>query len=153
MIERIFTGSKFKVLVDDIFELFEEENKNEAHQCGLLHDQESIIRNLGHEALLEWDVFVWGNKNENGKYDAIAIFINDKNVKFNKFIFSEFVWLSKNPKVGYRLLKTAIDYARERGFEYVSISSVEKTKKSERNERFYEKIGFVKDTTTYIAKL
>ena len=153
MIERIFTGAKFKALVDDIFDLFGEENKHEAHQCGLLHDQQSIISNLGHESLLQWDVFVWGNKNKEGKYDAIVIFINDKNVKFNKFIFSEFVWLSKNPKVGYKLFKTAIDYARERGFEYVSVSSVEKTKKSERNEKFYKKLGFLKDATTYIAKL
>jgi len=153
MIERIFTASKFKVLADDIFLLFDEENKHEAHQCGLLHDKDSIVRNLGHESLLEWDIFVWANKNKEGKYDAVIIFINDKNVKFNKFIFSEFVWLSKNPRVGYKLLKTAISFAREKGFEYISLNSVHQTKKSKRNEKFYEKLGFLKDTSTYISKL
>lgn len=153
MIERIFTAPKFKVLADDIFSLFDEENKYEAHQCGLLHDKASIVRNLGHESLLSWDVFVWANKNKEGKYDAVIIFTNDKNVKFNKFIFSEFVWLSKNPRVGYKLLKTAISFAREKGFEYISINSVEQTKKAKRNEKFYEKLGFLKDTSTYIARL
>lgn len=153
MIERVLTTSKFEILADDIFPLFKEENENESHRCGLAHDRDSIVRNIGHPSLLQWDVFVWANKNQQGKYDAVIIFTNDKNAKFNKSIFSEFVWLSKNPKVGYKLLKTAIKFAREKGFEYIALSSVEKTKNCKRNEEFYKKIGFQKDSTTFIAKL
>ena len=153
MIERILTSSKFKILADDIFSLFDQENIHEAHQCGLLHDKESIIRNFANPTLLQWDVFVWANKNKDGKYDAVVIFIHEKSVKFNKSIFSEFIWLSKNPKVGYKLFLEAISFAREKGFEYISMNTVENTKTSERNERVFEKMGFLKDTTTYIAKL
>lgn len=153
MIERILNGSRFKILADDIFSLFGEENIEEAHQCGLLHDKASIVRNLSHPSLLQHDVFVWANKNKEGRYDAVVIFLNDKNVKFNKYIFSEFIWLSKNPKVGFKLLKKAISFAREKKFEYISINSVENSKNSERNERFYKKIGFLKDSTTFISKL
>jgi hypothetical protein len=153
MIERVLTAPKFKILADDIFSLFGEENEHESHVCGLTHDKESIVRNIGHPSLLQWDVFVWANKNVEGKYDAVVIFVNDKNAKFNTSIFSEFVWLSKNPKVGYKLLKKAIDFAREKGFEYISISSVEKTKNCKKNESFYKKLGFLKDSSTFIAKL
>jgi GNAT superfamily N-acetyltransferase len=153
MIERILNGHKFKILADDIFSIFDKENLEEAHQCGLIHDKACIVRNLGNSSLLEWDVFVWANKNKDGKYDAVIIFLNDKNIKFNEHIFSEWVWLSKNPKVGFKLFKKAIDFAREKGFKYISINSVEKTKNCERNEKFYKKIGFLKDTTTFISKL
>jgi hypothetical protein len=153
MIERILNPEKFKVLADDIFEIFSEENINESHQCGLTHDKNSIVNNFGNTTLLNWDVFVWANKNKKGKYDSVIIFINEKSVKFKANIFSEFVWLSKNPKVGYKLFKKASSFARDKGFEYISLSSVEKTKQCKRNERFYKKLGFLKDTTTFIAKL
>lgn len=153
MIERIINPNKFKKVLDDMYSFFEEENEEGGHQCGLLHSKESIFTNFGNSILLNWDVFVWANRSEAGKYDALIIFLNEKSVKFNEVIFSEFLWLSKNPKVGYKLFKTAVEFARKNKFKYISLCSVEKNKHSKRNERVYEKLGFLKDTTTYIAKL
>ena len=152
MIKRILDPDEFKVVMDDIFSLFAKENESEGHACGLLHDKESIINNLGNKILLCWDVFVWASKTD-GTYDSIVIFINDKNIKFGKTIFSEFLWLSKNPKVGYKLFKEAVAFARSKDYEYISISSSANNPNTPKYEKFYKKIGFIKDSTNFMSKL
>ena len=152
MIKRITNPEEFRTMVDDLDELFLTENLSLGHAFDLIHDTESIKNNFANKHLLAWDVFVWANK-EAGKHDAVGIFVRDKNVKFGKDLFVEFIWLSKNPKVGFKILKTATNFAREQGFEYILISSVENTPNSESNKVFYEKLGFVKDETTFIGKL
>jgi len=152
MIKRVTKTQDFDKAVEDIFTLFESENINEGHQLGLVHDKESILNNLSHKVLLNWDFFIWINEEE-GKCDAMIAFFRDRNVKFGVQIFSEFIWLSKNPKVGHKLFKKAVKFARSQGFEYMSMSSAEKVKNSEKFQTFLSKIGFVKDTTTFITKL
>jgi hypothetical protein len=151
MIKRILDPEEFKKLADDIFDLHEFDNENEGHNF-LLHDRKTIKNAFAHKMLLAWDVFVWANY-ENEKYDAVIIFLNDKNLKFNESIFSEFIWLSKNPKVGYKLFKEATKFAKEKGFKFISMNAVVKNKKYHSVKHFYEKMGFTKDSETYIAKL
>lgn len=153
MIKRIINPAELKKVASDIFVLFEKENREMAHQCGILMSEESIVNNLGNNVLLNWDVFVWANLNEDKKYDAVIVFVNEKNIKFNLNIFSEFVWLSKNPRVGFKLFQEAVAFARENKFKYITVNSVEKHPLSKRNERFYKKMGFLKDSTTFIAEL
>lgn len=151
MIKRILNEEEFKQAILDLKELFLDEDKEQGHEF-LLHDSNTIINSFGNNYLLAWDVLVWANK-ENEKYDALIIFLNDKSVKFGVGIFTEFLWLSKNPKVGFKLLKEAVKYAREHEFKYIITSCVEKHKKSDKLKSFYKKMGFVKDSETYIAKL
>lgn len=152
MIKRVLNTEEFDKAVGDIFVLFEDENINKAHCLGLVHDKESILNNLSNKVLLNWDFFVWVNLEE-GKCDAMIAFFRDRNVKFNTQIFSEYIWLSKNPKVGFKLFKEAVDFARSNGFEYMSLSTTEKVEKSQKLEKFLGKIGFIKDTTSFITKL
>jgi len=152
MIERITHPDKFKKAIEDIDVLFEFENTNTSHVHGLKHNKETIINSFGNNKILSFDVFVWANY-ENGKYDAIGIFINDKSIKFGQTILSEFLWLSKNPKAGFKILKEATKFAREKNIKYISLSTVENHPLSKRNERLYEKLGFKKDCTTFIGKL
>jgi hypothetical protein len=151
MIKRILDPEDFKILADDIFNYFNLENEESGHYF-LIHDKQSIINNFANKYILAWDVFVWANFN--GKnYDSVVIFINDKSVKFNQPIFLEFIWLSKNPKVGYKLFKEAVSFARARKFKYICMSRVYKHPKSEKVKNFYEKMGLIKDTQTFIGKL
>ncbi|NVM35097.1 MAG: GNAT family N-acetyltransferase [Candidatus Lokiarchaeota archaeon] len=139
-------------MCDDMRELIPHDDMYEAHSLGLTHDTEGIKANYANKHLLAWDVFVWANKN-NKKYDACGIFLNDKNIKFNCDIFSEYVWISKNPRVGFKILKKAIEFAREKEFDFISLSVLENNPNSEKIENLYKKLGFVKDSTTYLAKL
>ena len=54
---------------------------------------------------------------------------------------------------GFKLLSTAIKFARKKEFKYIIMSTVVKHPKSEKISRFYERMGFLKDSITYIAKL
>ena len=152
MIKRITDPEKFNKMFDDIGKLISViENNNESHFF-VKHDIETIKNSYGNNYLLAWDVLVWANET-NGKYDAVIIFTNDKSVKFGASIFAEFLWLSENPKVGYKLLQEAVKYARDKEFDFISMSAVERHPKSSKVKKFYERLGFVKDCETYLAKL
>ena len=151
MIKRITNPDEFKRVFDDIGVLFSEENIKAGHQL-LIHDVESIKNSFSHTSILAWDFFVWANYN-GGNYDAVICFINDKSSKFNQAIFTEYLWLSKNTNVGYKLLQTAVKFAREKEFKHIVMSTVTKHPKHEKLKSFYTKMGFLKDSETYIAKL
>ena len=152
MIKRIINPSEFKELLDDMSDLFEYENENEGHHY-LKHNKEYIANCFSDKRLLVWDFFVWANVNAHHKFDSMIAFINHKNEKFGEEIFSEYLWLSKNPKVGYKLLAKALKFAKEKEFKYVVMNCVMAHPKSEKIARFYKKMGFVKDSESYIAKL
>jgi len=151
VIKRITNPTEFKKLMDDIFELFDYENENEGHF--LKHNKEYIVNAYANPSTLAWDFFVWANLNNSDKFDSIIAFLNHKNEKFGEEIFAEYLWLSKNPKVGHRLIGKALKFAREKEFKYVMMSCAEANPKSKKVARFYKKMGFVKDSETYIAKL
>lgn len=151
MIKRILNPEDFKQLTDDIFSLHEFENENQGHFF-LKHNKETIKTSFANKYLLAWDIFVWANHNGQS-YDAVIIFLNDKNAKFNEQIFSEYIWLSKNPKVGYKLFQEATKFARQKGFKYIMMNRVMKHPHSHGVMKFYEKMGFIKDTETFIAEL
>lgn len=150
-IKRITNPVEFCELIDDLDDLFEYENGHQGHKF-LSHSADSIKSSFAYAPILAWDLFVWANK-ENGKFDSCIMFANEKNPKFGQKIFSEFLWLSKNPKTGLVLFKTATKFARKNDFEFISMSTVTSHPKHEKVKSFYEKIGLVKDTVTYIGKL
>lgn len=151
MVKRILNPEEFNQLLDDLYELFKEENIKEGHVL-LPHDKKSIQANYSHKSILAWDLFVWGHLND-GKFDAMIAFFNDKNVKFGTAIFNEFLWLSKNPKAGYKLFSEAIKFARANNFSHVISHTVVNNLHHEKVKSFYEKMGFLKDSETYICKL
>lgn len=151
MIKRITNPIEFKKLIDDMHELFEKENSTEGHAL-VTHSPETIKANFSHVSILTWDLFVWGHLN-NGKFDAMIAFDKARDPKFNEEIFYEFLWLSKNPKVGYKLFKTAIDSARQNGCKYIVMATAVNNPKHLKVKSFYQKMGFLKDTETYISKL
>ena len=55
--------------------------------------------------------------------------------------------------MGYKLLVTALKFAREKEFKYVTMNRVMGHPNSSKVASFYEKLGFIKDSETYIAKL
>lgn len=138
-------------MIDDLDELFFEENSCSGHLF-LKHNAQTIKSSFGQTPILNWDLFVWGHE-ENDKFDSCIIFFNDKSPKFGTRIFSEFLWLSKNPKVGYSLFNTAVKFARKNKFEYITMSTVVSHPKHEKVKSFYEKMGLLKDSETYISKL
>lgn len=152
MIRRITDPSEFQKLLDDVFDLHLHENEHEGHHF-LNHNKEYIFNAFGNKRILAWNFFLWGNKNSDGKYDAVIAFINNRNEKFGEEIFAEYIWLSKNPTVGYKLLAAALKFAKEKEFKYITMNRVMAHPKSEKVAKFYEKMGLIKDSETYIAKL
>jgi len=152
MIKRITNPDEFKRLILDMDELFDIENVEQGHACDLKHNKDTIITAFSNKQLLNFDVFVWANEEESG-FDSACIFLNERSIKFGKRLFVEFLWISKNPKVGFKLFKEAVKFARKNDFEYVAVSTSERNPNTPKYEEFYEKLGFMKDSSTFIAKL
>jgi len=55
--------------------------------------------------------------------------------------------------VGHKLLGIALKFAREKDFKYVLMNCVDAHPNSDKVARFYKKMGFLKDSETYIAEL
>tara|TARA_R100000231_G_scaffold139617_1_gene121678 strand:- start:4334 stop:4792 length:459 start_codon:yes stop_codon:yes gene_type:complete len=152
MIERITNPDKFRKVAQDIYNLFGEKDQDGFHQF-FPHDIESIMSSYANSKVLLWDFFVWANLNTDGNYDAVISFMNHKSEKFAKKIFVEYAWISNNPKASFKLLAKALEFAKKQEFEYVSMSAVCKSDKFEKICNFYKKMGFVKDSETYVAKI
>ena len=54
---------------------------------------------------------------------------------------------------GFKIFKEAVKFARGENFKYMAVTSVEKHPNSQKNKRLYKKLGFEKDSTTFIATL
>ena len=149
MIKRILEEEDFKEAINDLTIKFSKELSDYHHF--LSHDTEKMTKRFCNKSLLHHQFFVWANK-EDGVYDScIAFTLEDS--KFNENIFVEYLWISKNPKSGFKLFRTASDFARDIGVKYIAMSSTEKGKEKKKLESFYEKMGFLKDSTLYISQL
>jgi hypothetical protein len=148
-IKRILNPVDFHQVVDDISLSFEEKGFN---NFLLKYNTESIKINYSNNKLLNWDFFVWANFNGQN-YDGVICFSNEKNPLFNERIFSQCLWLSKNPKIGYKLFSTAIKFAKEKDFKYIRCKTHSDNSQNEKVKSFYKKIGLLKESETYICEL
>jgi len=153
MIKRIINTKQFVKAVDDISNYLDlnEESNNYYHL--LPNSPDTLKKAFGHDRMLAFNVFVWANLNEQDKYDAGIIFLREKSPKHGVDVFSEYIWLSANPKVGYKLFATAIKFARDSGFENICMGISEKSPKRDKVKKLYKRLGFIKASESYVAKL
>lgn len=148
-IKRILNPVDFYKVIDDISVLFEAENNNNPL---LKYNIQSIKINFGNNKILNWDFFVWANFNGES-YDGVICFLNDKDAFFGEPIFSQYFWLSKNKKIGYKLFLTAVKFAKEKDFKYVKCKTYIDNMQTEKVKSFYKKMGLIKESETYICEL
>ena len=153
MIKRIVSAEQFKKAADDISEYLNLEAEGNNYHYLLPNGVESMKKAFAHDKMLVFNVFMWANLNDSGKYDATIIFLKERSPRHGLEIFSEYVWLSSNPHAGYKLLVTAIKYARDNGFEHIQMGCSEKSPNKDKVKNLYKRLGFIKDSENYIAKL
>jgi hypothetical protein len=151
-IKKIVTVNEWESVARDISLLFEEDNKKYGHACDLNHDCELIIKCLSHESLLLWNMHVWAHFNGE-RWDGVFIASIRKSEKFNKKIMDEYLWLSKNSAKGMKLFNTGLKYAKSQGCEFIYMNVVENHPKSSKLKNLYKKLGFQKDTESYLKKI
>ena len=151
-IKKIVTVAEWQAVMNDVEFFFKEDNQKYGHACGLMHDKGLITKCLSHESLLIWNMHVWAHFNGE-KWDGIFIGSIRKSEKFNKKIMDEYLWLSKNSAKGVRLFNIAKKYAKDQGCEFIYMNVVENHPKSDQLKNLYKKLGFQKDTESYIKHL
>jgi len=153
MIKRIVSSEQFSKVVDNVSDYLNLDDESNNYYHLLPNNGESLKQAFGHDKMLAFNVFVWANLNDQNKYDAAIIFLKDRSPKHGVELFSEYIWLSANPKVGYKLFATAIKFARDNGFEYIQMGISENSPTRHKVKSLYGKLGFLKASESYIAKL
>lgn len=138
--------------MNDIEFYFKEYNEKYTHAFNLKHDKELITKCLSHESLLIWNMHVWAHFNGE-KWDGIFIGCIRRSEKFNKKMMDEYLWMAKNSAKGIKLFNTAKEYAKNQGCEFIHMNVVENHPKSDQLKKLYLKMGFQKDTESFIAKI
>lgn len=150
-IKKIVNAQEFAKVCEDLNELMSFDNEQYQHWFGPI-SKDSMVKSWGNASLLSHSMHTWVNI-EDGKADAIIMFFDSINTKCGKRMWSEFFWTSKNAKASFSLLRTALDFARKKGIEFISVCSYENHPKANRLREIYKKMGFLKDSETYIKKL
>ncbi len=150
-IKKVISPDEFKKAWLELDEIFQEDNSKYGH-CLHRISAQSIIDSWANASLLNHTMHTWVSS-ENEKTDGIIMFLDCVNTTFGKRMWQEFFWISNNPQISFSLLKKALQFARSKGVEFVAISCVENHPKSERLKEVYKKLGFQKDSETYIKKL
>jgi len=153
MIKRIINAEQFNKVADDVSDCLNLKGEDNTYHYFLPNGVESMKKAFAHDKMLAFNVFAWANLNSKDKYDAVIIFLKDKGPRHGLEIFSEYVWLSANPHAGYKLLATAIKYARDSGFKHIQMGCSEKSPNKNKVKSLYRRLGFIKDSESYIAKL
>lgn len=150
-IKKVINPDEFRKAWRDLEILFQEENQKYGH---VLHrvSAESVINSWANPSLLTHTMHTWVNF-EDEKANGIIMFFDTINTICGKRVWNEYFWISKNPQASFSLLRKALQFARSKGVELVSLSCVENHPKSPRLKELYKKLGFQKDCETYIKKL
>lgn len=131
-----------------IAEKFGNDNGKYGH-WGAKINPESLIRAWADCRLLNFHLHVWANKEL--EYDGVIMFQGIHNHVTDEKLWLEYLWVSKNPKASIKLLNTALKFGRENGYRKVVMNSVENHPNSPKVRKFYEKMGWKKDSESYLG--
>jgi hypothetical protein len=151
MIEKVISAQKFEKAFRDLESIFKEENSKYGHAYLPINPQ-CVIDSFAHPALLNNSIHCWANF-ENNQVDGLIMFMDGMHPFLGKRMFTEYCWVSKNPKKSFALYKTAIKFAQKRGIEYVIMNCVENYPTSNKLKKIYQKMGFKKDSESYIKRI
>lgn len=148
MVIKITNPTEYLRVLDDLDELFKVENSSIGHVLPIKKDSLAQIANA---QLLTWTYHVWANKSGE-KYDGLLIFVADNSILFGEIIWTEMLWLSKESFSGMKMLKTALDFGREKGYRHYAMGRTARNPK-ENLTKFYNSRNLQKDGEIYIGKL
>lgn len=150
MIKKITDPIEFQALILDLEKLFGEDNNLYGH-VGVKINAQSLIKAWGDSRLLNFNLHVWANREKT--FDAVVMFQGVDNHVIGEKIWQEYLWLSKNPKAGLKLLNTALDFGRKLGYKRVVMGSVENHPRSKKVRELYKRKNWQKDSELYIGNL
>ncbi len=151
MIKKIVSGQEFEKAFRDLETIFKEENGKYGHAYLSINAQ-SVIDSFAHATILNNSIHCWANF-EDGSVDGMIMFMEGTHPFLNERMFMEYFWISKNPKKSFALYHKAVNFAKTKGIKYINMNCVENYPKSEKLKKIYLKLGFKKDTESYIKRI
>lgn len=151
MIKKVTSAQEFEKAFKDLAELFKEENSKYGHAY-LSIDPQCVIDTFAHPALLNNNFHCWVNF-ENETADGMILFMDGKHPFLNQRMFMEYFWISGNPKKSFALYHKAVKFAKAKGVKYINMNCVENYPTSEKLKKIYQKMGFKKDSESYIKRI
>ena len=150
-IKKILTEEECSLFAKDIVDLYIKDGNKYTH-FDIDYDFETLRKSCNHSSLLNWNLHTWGHFNGE-KWDGCFVGSSRISEKTSKKIFEEYLWFSKNPKIGFKLFQTALDFAKNTNCNVFVSNLMSASEKAEKLRRFYSKLGMKKDVESYFLKL
>jgi len=150
-IKKITNPEEFAKVWQDLDKHFFRENELYGHAFSKISAQ-SVINSWGHTSLLTNTMHTWASVN-NDKADGVIMFLENMNTIFGEKMFNEFFWISNNPRISFQLFRQAEKFAKNKKIRLISMSCVENYPTSSKLKKVYQRLGYIKDSETYIKKL
>lgn len=151
-IKKILSADEAEQVSKDLKDLHDSYPDVFSHCLNLKHDINLITKSIAQECLLLWNIHCWAHFNGE-KWDGIFIGIIRKSEKFNKKMMDEYIWFCPNGKAGLLLYEEALAYAKQQGCEYMTMNLIAHSKQAPALRNFYKRMGYSKDTETYIKNI
>jgi len=153
MIKRILNPDEISLIIEDIFPIIEEKYQwyIDSEYLSLTVDKECFISEI-REALSSGIAVVYSNK-EKGSYNALGVFIMQKDPILNKVFLCELVLWSNKPRVGFEIFEEACKLGKSHGYECITMSSRDNNPDKDRFEKILRRKGLVKESSTFVMKL
>ena len=151
MIKKITCAKDLEKDWKDLSALFVEDNSKYGH-CFLKISVQSVIDSFAHDSLLNNTVHCWANF-EHGKADGVIMFADLIQPFLAQRIFMEYFWISNNPKKSFSLYHQAVKFAKKKKIQYIIMNCVENHPSSAKLKKIYQKLGFKKDSESYIKTI
>jgi hypothetical protein len=146
MIRKVTDPNDYLELIEALNVEWKFENEHSGH---IVPISKSGLGQLANSQLLTWEYHVWAPQNNKG----ILICHGGFNPLFGAKMFQEILWLSKDKKSGYKMLKKALEFARKSHYNLLVMGRVEKTVAAKKLLKLYRKLGLKKDSEIWMKKL
>lgn len=143
-VRKITNPAEYLRLLDNLEALWEWENQNGGHVFPI---SKASLGQVATAQLLAWEYHVWSND----ELDSIIMFHAGWNLLHGKTVFQEVIWLSKSG-CGLKLLKAALDFAKNQRYDILVMGSVTKAPNLKLN-KLYTKLKLQKDGEIWTGKI
>jgi len=153
MIKRILNPDEISLIIEDIFPIIEEKYQwyIDSEYLSLTVDKECFISEI-REALSSGIAVVYSNK-EKGSYNALGVFIMQKDPILDKVFLCELVLWSDKPRVNFEILEEACKFGKSSGCEFITVCSREHNPDKDSYEKNLISKGLFKESSNFFMKL
>lgn len=147
MIRRIVTSEDLYNLCESFREFTKTNSIN--HYSDQKFCVDTIYSAWKNENLLINNTIIYANE-ENNIYDSVCWFVVNRDFRVNKTVASNYLWISKNNKNGYKCFRKCLNLINKKKINFTTVGFLDNSPYSNKIENFLLNIGAKLESKNYL---